>query len=294
MINLGTGVNTVTVGSAGSAANVVGAIEEVAASAQGGPLQGDTLGTLTLNVVNGSLVDTNPNTIYARSVNVGANGALLGAADPAHNTNTDFITSGASTFASGARIGLTLLSFPTAVNNTYTVLQTTGSGTLSVGTFGTGTLSDAPWLFTTSVVANPNSIQLTVTQKVALAGAVIVTTPQDVALIDARKGLAMFKKVNVAVIGIIENMSSFVCPHCGQVTDVFKKDGGKRTAELLGTPFLGAIPLDPEIVRGGDSGVPIVVADPDGPHSEAFRRVAEAVIEEVARQSERKPKLSIV
>ena len=165
VINLGTGVNTVTVGSAGSAANVAGAIEEVAASAQGGPIQGDTLGTLTLNVVNGSLVDTNPNTIYARSVNVGANGALLVAADPAHNTNTDFITSGASTFATGARIGLTLLSFPTSTNNIYTVVQTTGSGTLSVGTFGTGTLSDAPWLFTTSVVVNPNSIQLTVTEK---------------------------------------------------------------------------------------------------------------------------------
>ncbi|HXO18297.1 MAG TPA: Mrp/NBP35 family ATP-binding protein [Thermoanaerobaculia bacterium] len=135
--------------------------------------------------------------------------------------------------------------------------------------------------------------QLTVTQKVQLAGAVIVTTPQDVALIDARKGLAMFKKVNVAVIGIVENMSSFVCPHCGEVTDIFKKGGGRRTAELLGTAFLGAIPLDPEIVRGGDSGVPIVVAEPEGPHSEAFRRVAEAVVAEVARQSERKPKLSI-
>ncbi|HEX5717675.1 MAG TPA: Mrp/NBP35 family ATP-binding protein [Thermoanaerobaculia bacterium] len=136
--------------------------------------------------------------------------------------------------------------------------------------------------------------QLTVTQKVPLAGAVIVTTPQDVALIDARKGLAMFKKVNVPVIGIIENMSSFVCPHCGEATDIFKKGGGERTAGVLDTAYLGAIPLDPKIVLGGDAGVPIVVAEPDGPHADAFRVVAEAVVEEVARQSEMKPKLSIV
>jgi ATP-binding protein involved in chromosome partitioning len=136
--------------------------------------------------------------------------------------------------------------------------------------------------------------QLTLTQKVPLAGAVIVTTPQDVALIDARKGLAMFRKVNVPVIGIVENMSSFVCPHCGQVTDVFKKGGGERTAKSLGTAFLGAIPLDPKIVLGGDSGVPIVVAEPQGPHADAFRRVAEAVVDEVSRQSATRQKLSIV
>jgi ATP-binding protein involved in chromosome partitioning len=136
--------------------------------------------------------------------------------------------------------------------------------------------------------------QLTVTQRVPLAGAVIVTTPQDVALIDARKGLAMFRKVNVPVIGIIENMSTFVCPHCGQETDIFKREGGRKTADLLGTAFLGSIPLDPKIVIGGDAGVPIVVAEPDGPHADAFRHVAEAVVEEVARQAEAKPKLSIV
>jgi ATP-binding protein involved in chromosome partitioning len=136
--------------------------------------------------------------------------------------------------------------------------------------------------------------QLTVTQRIPLAGAVIVTTPQKVALIDARKGLAMFRKVNVPVIGIVENMSTFVCPHCGETTDIFKKDGGKRTAELLETAFLGAIPLDPKIVLGGDAGVPIAVAEPQGPHAEAFRHVAEAVVAEVARQDEMKPRLSIV
>lgn len=136
--------------------------------------------------------------------------------------------------------------------------------------------------------------QLTVTQRIPLAGAVIVTTPQDVALIDARKGLAMFRKVNVPVIGIVENMSTFVCPHCGHETDIFKKGGGHRTADLLGTAFLGSIPLDAQIVLGGDAGVPIVVAEPKGRHAEAFRHVAEAVVQEVARQDELKPKLTIV
>jgi len=136
--------------------------------------------------------------------------------------------------------------------------------------------------------------QLTVTQRVQLAGAVIVTTPQDVALIDARKGLAMFRKVNVPVIGIVENMSTFICPHCGHATDIFKRDGGRKTADLLGTAFLGSIPLDPQIVLGGDAGVPISVADPKGPHGEAFRRVAREVVQEVERQAEMKPGLTIV
>jgi ATP-binding protein involved in chromosome partitioning len=136
--------------------------------------------------------------------------------------------------------------------------------------------------------------QLTVTQRISLAGAVIVTTPQDVALIDARKGLAMFRKVNVPVIGIVENMSTFVCPHCGETTDIFKHGGGERTAELLNTAFLGAIPLDPQIVLGGDAGVPIAVAEPDGPHAEAFRRVAREVVAEVDRQEAAKTRLTIV
>ncbi len=136
--------------------------------------------------------------------------------------------------------------------------------------------------------------QLTVTQRVQLAGAVIVTTPQDVALIDARKGLAMFRKVNVPVIGIVENMSTFICPHCGHATDIFKRDGGRKTADLLGTAFLGSIPLDPQIVLGGDAGVPISVADPKGPHGEAFRRVAREVVQEVEKQAEMKPGLTIV
>ena len=135
--------------------------------------------------------------------------------------------------------------------------------------------------------------QLTVTQKIPLAGAVIVTTPQDVALADARKGLAMFRKVNVAVVGIVENMSTFICPHCGHASDVFKRGGGERTAAELDTAFLGRIPLDPAIVEGGDAGVPIVVAQLEGPHADAFRAVAEAVVAEVARHGAQRPRLTI-
>jgi len=134
--------------------------------------------------------------------------------------------------------------------------------------------------------------QLTLTQKVPLSGAVIVSTPQDVALIDARKGLAMFRKVNVPVIGIIENMSGFVCPHCGEQTDVFKRGGGARTADVLGCAFLGRIPLDPAIVAGGDDGRPIVVSMPESVYAEAFGVVAQAVVAEVARHTA--PKLTIV
>ena len=134
--------------------------------------------------------------------------------------------------------------------------------------------------------------QLTLSQRVPLSGAVIVTTPQDIALIDARKGLAMFQKVAVPVIGIIENMSTFVCPHCGEETDIFKRGGGEKTAEILGCPFLGRIPLDPAIVAGGDAGEPIVVSQTQGPHAEAFETVAQAVIAEAGKQQA--PKISIL
>jgi ATP-binding protein involved in chromosome partitioning len=119
--------------------------------------------------------------------------------------------------------------------------------------------------------------QLTLTQQVPLDGAVIVTTPQDVALIDARKGLAMFQRVNVPVLGVIENMSSYVCPSCGHREDIFKSGGGRRTAQQLGVPFLGEIPIDPAIVVGGDSGVPIVASHADSAAARAFRDAAETV-----------------
>src|SRR5580765_7519008 len=119
--------------------------------------------------------------------------------------------------------------------------------------------------------------QLTLTQKIHLSGAVIVTTPQDVSLIDARKGLAMFQKVNVPVLGIVENMSYFLCPKCGHREEIFKHGGGRRTAAQLHVPFLGEIPLDPKVAIGGDSGRPIVSADPDSGVTEAYLHIAEEI-----------------
>jgi ATP-binding protein involved in chromosome partitioning len=125
--------------------------------------------------------------------------------------------------------------------------------------------------------------QLTLSQKVRLSGAVIVTTPQDVALADAVKGIAMFRKVGVEVLGVVENMSFFLCPHCGSRTDVFSHGGGRREAERLGAPFLGEVPLDALVRDGGDRGIPIVDSAPDSPLSGAFLAIADRVREALAR-----------
>jgi len=119
--------------------------------------------------------------------------------------------------------------------------------------------------------------QLSLVQKVPVDGAVVVTTPSDVALIDAQRAVGMFAQVKVPVIGVVENMSYFVCPHCGQTTDVFSRGGGKAIADSSKTPFLGEIPLDPGIRAGGDKGEPVVQADPDGPQAEAFLALARGV-----------------
>jgi ATP-binding protein involved in chromosome partitioning len=116
--------------------------------------------------------------------------------------------------------------------------------------------------------------QLTLSQKVELSGAVIVTTPQDVALADAIKGVAMFQRVGVPVLGIVENMSTFLCPHCGERTDVFGHGGGRAQAERLRVPFLGEIALDAALRDTGDRGEPIVSARPDSQSSEAFLGIA--------------------
>jgi len=123
--------------------------------------------------------------------------------------------------------------------------------------------------------------QLTLTQSAPLDGAVIVTTPQDVALIDARKGLRMFREVDVPVLGLIENMSVFACPECGHRTHVFSTGGGERTAEELNVPFLGALPLDPQIAIAGDAGTPYVVEHPDSEVASIFREVAQNVLDAV-------------
>ncbi|GEO81979.1 Mrp/NBP35 family ATP-binding protein [Pararhodospirillum oryzae] len=119
--------------------------------------------------------------------------------------------------------------------------------------------------------------QLTVCQKVALDGAIIVSTPQDIALLDARKGLAMFRKVDVPILGIVENMSYFLCPHCGERTDIFSHGGARRTAEELGAPFLGALPLDVQVREAADAGQPLALAHPDSPQAQAYDSLAAQV-----------------
>jgi len=119
--------------------------------------------------------------------------------------------------------------------------------------------------------------QLTMAQQVPLAGAVIVSTPQDLALIDARRGVAMFHKVNVPVLGIVENMSSYCCPNCGHIAPIFGHGGARTEAEKTGVPFLGEIPLDMQIRTSSDDGAPIVASAPDSPHAGAYRAIARQV-----------------
>jgi ATP-binding protein involved in chromosome partitioning len=119
--------------------------------------------------------------------------------------------------------------------------------------------------------------QLTLAQNVPLKGAVIISTPQDLSLIDARRGLAMFKKVNVPVLGIVENMSYFQCPHCGTRSDIFGHGGARHEAERLAVPFLGEIPLHMSIRTTSDSGTPVVESEPDGPHAAIYRAIGAKV-----------------
>jgi ATP-binding protein involved in chromosome partitioning len=121
--------------------------------------------------------------------------------------------------------------------------------------------------------------QLTLSQKVKLRGAVIVSTPQDIALIDARRGVAMFQTVNVRILGVIENMSYFACPHCGERSDIFGHGGARTEAERLGVPFLGQVPLLAAVRASGDAGTPIVLGAPDSEAAAAFRAIAARVAE---------------
>ncbi len=123
--------------------------------------------------------------------------------------------------------------------------------------------------------------QLTLSQSITLDGAVIVSTPQDVALIDAVKGVNMFKKVNVPILGVVENMSYFACPHCGERTDIFATGGVNRECKRIGVNLLGEIPIDVQIRIGGDSGKPVVAEQPDNPQSKIFLDIAENVSKSV-------------
>ena len=124
--------------------------------------------------------------------------------------------------------------------------------------------------------------QLTMAQQVPLAGAVIVSTPQDLSLIDARKGLNMFRKVSVPILGIVENMSTFICPKCGERSDIFGHGGAEKEASKIGVPFLGAVPLHMDIRLNSDAGTPVVVEAPDGPHAAIYNEIARQIAAAIA------------
>jgi ATP-binding protein involved in chromosome partitioning len=136
--------------------------------------------------------------------------------------------------------------------------------------------------------------QLTMAQQVPLKGAVIVSTPQDLALIDARRGVAMFRRVNVPILGVVENMSYFVCPHCGERSDIFAHGGARHEAERLGVPFLGEVPLHMAIREKSDAGLPVVATDPDGPHAKIYRDIAAKIRDQLVQAEDGRPAPKIV
>ncbi len=125
-------------------------------------------------------------------------------------------------------------------------------------------------------------VQLSLAQAVPLTGAVMVTTPQDVALADVRKGVSAFEKLEVPILGVVENMSYFICPHCGERTEIFSYGGGRKAAEQWGVPFLGEIPLNPDIRIGGDAGKPITISKPESLEAKAFHELAKQVASKVS------------
>ncbi len=135
--------------------------------------------------------------------------------------------------------------------------------------------------------------QLTMAQQVPLKGAVIVSTPQDLALLDARRGIAMFRRVNVPVLGIVENMSTFICPHCGTRSDIFGHGGARHEAERLGVPFLGEVPLDIAIREKSDAGTPVVASAPDSENAKIYRNIAAHVRDGLEVASRSAPKIII-
>jgi len=128
-------------------------------------------------------------------------------------------------------------------------------------------------------------------QQVPLAGAVIVSTPQDIALIDARKGLNMFRKVEVPIFGLIENMSTFICPKCGERSDIFGHGGARDEAKRLGMPFLGEVPLHMDIRTHSDGGTPITVSQSDGPHAKIYKDIAEETLKQLEAESVSSPEI---
>ena len=136
-------------------------------------------------------------------------------------------------------------------------------------------------------------VQLTLVQTVPLTGAILVTTPQDLALLDVTKGAEMFKQVGAPLLGIVENMSFFTCPDCGKETEIFRRGGGQKESERLGIPLLGRVPLDPEVCDAGDTGVPVAIGQPDTQAGAEFHKIAAAVVE-ILSQSPRRAAVRII
>jgi ATP-binding protein involved in chromosome partitioning len=158
-------------------------------------------------------------------------------------------------------------------------------------------LSDVAWapldVLVLDMPPGTGDAQLTIAQRVPLKGAVIVSTPQDIALIDAKKGIAMFNKTQVPILGVVENMSMFTCPDCGSSHAIFGHGGARETAEKLGAPFLGEIPLVPRIRETSDAGQPVSVSVPDGPEAQAFLDLAKKVAASLETASKPAPKIVI-
>ena len=136
-------------------------------------------------------------------------------------------------------------------------------------------------------------VQLTLVQTVSLTGAVLVTTPQNLALLDVQKGAEMFKHVNAPLLGIVENMSFFLCPDCGKETEIFRRGGGQKESERLGIPLLGRIPLESAVCDAGDAGVPVVIGQPDSRAGQEFRQIAAAVVDVLTNRPSR-PTVKII
>lgn len=159
-------------------------------------------------------------------------------------------------------------------------------------------LSDVKWqeldFLIVDMPPGTGDAQLTLSQKVKLAGAVVVTTPQDIALLDCRKGIEMFNKVHVPTLGIVENMSQFICPHCGESSAIFSEGGAERLSKEFKTEVIAQVPLDMQIRKDGDDGTPIVAAHPDSALAGIYRELAETVKSKVETLNRRKVSIPIM
>jgi ATP-binding protein involved in chromosome partitioning len=158
-------------------------------------------------------------------------------------------------------------------------------------------LQDTDWgeldVLVVDLPPGTGDVQLTLAQTVPLTGAILVTTPQDLALLDVTKGAEMFKQVGAPLLGIVENMSFFTCPDCGKETEIFRRGGGQKESERLGIPLLGRVPLDPEVCDAGDTGVPVAIGQPETKAGAEFHKIAAAVVE-ILSQSPRRAAVRII